>query len=430
MVGAYDSSRSSTGDIVALDRFQIHYQDESSVTGDYINETVAIGKTEIRNLTMGIATRTSRPVGIMGIGYSADESIAEVNQDAIYPNIVQQMKDQGLIGSTSYSLWLNDLGMLPFSLLCQSSKLSFPESLTGSILFGGVDTAKYTGPLIALPIQKGSKGTYQDITVALSSFSLTDASGKKAYSQSSLALPVILDSGTTNTYLPSRIANDLFGGAGVIDDPQLGPIVPCKLASSPAKFTFSFGGNNGPAIDVGFDQFVTPIVLPDGSVPEFRDGSGDICTFGIMSSGTADEPILLGDTFLRSAYVVYDLEDNLVGLAQTKFNASGSHVLEIGSGQNKGIPGASVTATDVAVTQSYTGIPLQQTGATRAAGGYSGGGARTPTFNLGAGTMAKPTGHKGASVVVEPPRRVLVGFFGVAVMLAGMVVGGVLVLVR
>ena len=79
--------------------------------GDYINDTVAIGKTQITNLTMGVATQTSRAVGIMGIGYITDEAITSINANAVYPNIVQQMKDQGLISTTAYSLWLNDLGM-------------------------------------------------------------------------------------------------------------------------------------------------------------------------------------------------------------------------------------------------------------------------------------------------------------------------------
>ena len=266
-----------------------------------------------------------------------------------------------------------------------------------------------------------------DITVALSSFSLTDAAGKQAYSQNNLALPVILDSGTTATYIPDSIANDLFGGIGVINDNQLGPIVPCKLASSPAKFTFAFGGNGGPAISVSMSEFVTPITLDDGSVPEFRDGSGDICGFGILSSGTPDQPILLGDTFLRSAYVVYDLANNQVGLAQTAFNVTDTHVQEI-SGKN--IPGVTATATDVAATQSYTGHPLQQTAKTKAGGGQFSGGPKTPTFNLGASATATSGQHKGAAVHLGPPTVPIVGVVGGLVLILSMVLGGSLILVR
>ncbi|KAG8529547.1 uncharacterized protein KY384_006184 [Bacidia gigantensis] len=348
--GAFDYSSSSSAKTVAKDAFQISYQDNSAVTGDYINETVTVGQAEVKQLTMGLATDADRALGILGIGYGAGETAAaNVDSSLVYPNIVQQLSDQGIIGSTAYSLWLNDL-----------------ESLSGNILFGGVDTAKYTEPLTALPVQKGPNNTFIDFTIALTSVSLTDAANKQAYSAPNLALPVILDSGTTNTYLPNDIANAIIDGVGAINDPTLGLIVPCALSASPAKFTFTFGGTDGPSISVEFSQFVTPISLPDGSTPEFSDNSGDVCGFGLLPSGAADAPILLGDTFLRSAYVVYDLANNEIAIAQTKFNATDSNIVAIDG--NKDVPGVTATATQVAVTQSFTGHPLETDVRTKTAG--------------------------------------------------------------
>ena len=107
-LGQYDSSASSSYAEVATG-FEISYEDNSAVTGDYINETLAIGNTVIKDMTMGLALKATRPFGIMGIGYDADESIAATDPDAIYPNIVAQLKAQGFIKTLSYSLWLNDL---------------------------------------------------------------------------------------------------------------------------------------------------------------------------------------------------------------------------------------------------------------------------------------------------------------------------------
>lgn len=43
----------------------------------------------------------------------------------------------------------------------------------------------------------------------------------------------------------------------------------------------------------------------------------EMCQFGIYSAAPSDNlPTTLGDTFLRSAYVVYDLDTNHVGIAQ------------------------------------------------------------------------------------------------------------------
>ena len=60
---------------------------------------------------MGLAEQATRPFGIVGVGYNADESIASTDPESIYPNIVSQLKAQGFIKTLSYSLWLNDLGM-------------------------------------------------------------------------------------------------------------------------------------------------------------------------------------------------------------------------------------------------------------------------------------------------------------------------------
>lgn len=121
-LGAFDDTQSSTfvqvGD---NDAFQIQYQDNSAVVGDYFNDTLAFGKTTIKNMTMGLALQSDRAFGIMGIGYDADESISAVNPDAVYPNVVSQLVNQGYINTLAYSLWLNDLGMTTVTLLYKRS---------------------------------------------------------------------------------------------------------------------------------------------------------------------------------------------------------------------------------------------------------------------------------------------------------------------
>lgn len=80
------------------------------------------------------------------------------------------------------------------------------DSNSGSILFGGVDTEKYEGDLSVLPIQIDSQsGDISSFTVALSGISISNKAGKSQYSKTNLAIPVILDSGTTNSYLPGTV---------------------------------------------------------------------------------------------------------------------------------------------------------------------------------------------------------------------------------
>jgi len=110
--GSFNDTKSSTFVDLAQNAFQITYEDTSGVTGDYINETLTIGKTSIQNLTMGLAHKATRPFGIMGIGYVAGESIAATDPTSEYPNIIVQLKDQGYINTLAYSLWLNDQSKL------------------------------------------------------------------------------------------------------------------------------------------------------------------------------------------------------------------------------------------------------------------------------------------------------------------------------
>lgn len=117
--------------------------------GDYITDVFNIGGQSIKNLTMGVAQQASSvPTGIMGIGYDTNEAIVSQGGDQ-YPNLVDVMVSQGLIQTRSYSLYLDDL-----------------EADTGSIIFGGIDSAKYQGQLAVLPIQPDAQqGTISTFSV-------------------------------------------------------------------------------------------------------------------------------------------------------------------------------------------------------------------------------------------------------------------------
>ena len=269
---------------------------------------------------------------------------------------------------------------------------------------------------------QATNGTYRDFTVVLSSVSVLDCSGAVQFSQTNLALPAILDSGTTDALLPDSVLNPILGGIGVVNDKELGPIVPCSLANSKATLTFGFGGNGGQTISVGLGEFVTPVYNQYGVQPEFRDGAGPICSWGLMSSGTG--PILFGDSFLRSAYVVYDLDNNQIGMAQTVFNATDTNVVEI-SGSS--IPGASTTASAATATQTFSGIPQETNAATKTASTQATAPHGSPTFNLCVSGTGK---QKGAGFAVGPPRievtTVMTGF----VLLLSLAFGGSVVLLR
>lgn len=304
-------------------------------------------------------------VGLLGISFDFDEFICYMyNQcNRIQPTIVQQLKTNGYIQRNAFSLWLNDA-----------------TADSGSILFGAIDTTKYSGDLISLPMQSSQyNGNVSDLTVTLSSVSITTGSGTTLLSSSDLAVPALLDSGTPNTELPAYIADAIIAGLGGVET-ELGTTVPCRMINADANLTYGFGGEGGPKITLPLSQ----LMIDAGF--QFEDGS-EACTLGIDAVETAEGgDILLGDTFLRSAYVVYDLENLQIAMAQAKYgSASTSSLVLIPSGT--GLPGVSSTAT-LAVSSSTavataTGEPGGQAVASYA--GVSGIATGTPTFS-GLGT--------------------------------------------
>lgn len=105
------------------------------------------------------------------------------------------------------------------------------------------------------------------------------------------------------------------------------------------SFTFA-----SPTINVGIKEFV--LDKGDYSSSEYS------CIFGILPSNITSENIL-GDTFLRSAYVVYDIANGEVSLANTNLNSTTSNILEIGTGRNA-VPGATAVSDTVTIWPATT----------------------------------------------------------------------------
>ncbi|KAK8187228.1 aspartic peptidase domain-containing protein [Phyllosticta capitalensis] len=404
--GSFDPDKSSTFQDLAQGQFEISYVDGTEIKGDYIADTLDIGGSNIKNMTMALATslaNTDVNGGIMGIGYATDESIANSNPNSQYPNVPVQLLQQGYISSLAYSLWLNDL-----------------DSNFGSILFGGVDTAKYHGDLIAVPIVPEAKsGIYDTFTVALSSITVTNKTGKSVYNKPNLAVPVILDSGSTLTYLPNDLAMEILQGVGAAEDREQDWVLPCTLGDSGAHINFSFGGSGGPTIAVPFEDLFLPVYNSNGEQAEFKNGQ-KACQFGIYPAG--NDPVIFGDVFLRSAYVVYDLHNNYVALANTNFNATDSNVKEI---SNTTIPGVTATASGVSVTQTATNAHRQ--GSSAAASATVSFVPGSATFDLGQSTSTAK-GAAPASAQLPPRISLQLVMSGIAVVVAGMFGGSLMIL--
>ncbi|KAF4630208.1 hypothetical protein G7Y89_g7941 [Cudoniella acicularis] len=343
LFGTFHESSSSTFKDLLPSGFKIQSQN-SQVEGDYFIDDLTFGRAKVQNLQMGLASgQTNVNLGVMGIGYDTNEAILKDQGKSKYPNIIDELVSQGLINTEAYSLYLDDL-----------------TTSTGSILFGGIDTLKYTGSIISVPIQpdpiEGSfGGLTSSFTILLTSLKVNNDSFTSNIDNLNIAVPVILDSSTTEIYLPDTFSDQIWLEAGAINDfdNSENAFVNCNLNGSGVTYNFQFGGYNGPIISVAIAELLQPMSGAELEQIGFKSPFENTCSFGILPGENG--PYILGDVFLRSAYVVFDLKNNQIGLAQTDFNSNSSNVVEISSNAS-GIPFASVDASDVLAMKTEIGI--------------------------------------------------------------------------
>ncbi|KAM7191810.1 Aspartic peptidase domain containing protein [Naviculisporaceae sp. PSN 640] len=332
--GSFNPSQSSTYTVVAPGIFSIGYLDGTTAKGDYFTDVFEIGGATVQNMTMGLGIKTDIGYGLVGVGYKLNEAIVGDTRStlAAYPNLPITMVDEGLINTVAYSIWLNDL-----------------DASAGSILFGGIDTKKYHGELARMLIYPDESGLYTEFTVALTSLHASSPSGTDTLTSDSFPISVLLDTGTTLAYLPTDIATQVWEEVGAIYLNEFrSAVVPCSLASSKGYFTFGFAGPNGPRLNVSMDELV--LDLTTGNPLVFENGpyeGQDACQFGIQNSTGGQ--YILGDTFLRSVYVVYDLDNNQIGIAQTNFNSTGSNIVPFPS-RSAEIPSATAVPDEALAT--------------------------------------------------------------------------------
>ena len=408
--GTFDPSRSSSYKVVDRGGFQIQYVDETGSVGDYFSDDISIGGVALTGQQMGLATQTTIGTGIIGLGFTADEAVCSssgVGPCDTYPSLIDNMVNQSKINTHAYSLWLNDL-----------------ESNTGSVLFGGVDTEKYMGKLVTLPILRDAMSdSFTSFSVAWTGFGIGTPQGEETqFVAPDFAVPAILDSGTTVALLPDDLANQLYTQFGAVMSDEVGAYVaPCYLQTANATLDFAFGGPGGPTIRVPVGEFLISLEGDGYPAPKFKNGN-TACMVGFQEA--AGNPILLGDTFLRSAYVVYDIDNREVSIAQTILNATKANVQEIQPGP-QGVPNVASTASAVSISATATG---RQSINAFATGTHSGQGAGATLGPNGQPPLAAfTTASTGAAAAVTVPTGSYEGvvMMGIVSMLA--VVGAGLV---
>ena len=233
------------------------------------------------NVTQNGPSTNNSGQGLLGVGYASNEAanVQGITAEASRPTIYDQMATDGVIDRAAFSLYLND-----------------KESGAGSITFGGIDTAKYQGDLVALPVTP-ENGTYREYRVDWTALAINDDSGTFLLTDEDFSMPALIDSGTTSQNLPPALVSALYQGFGAtIVEGAAG--VPCSLANGNVSLTYTFGGSPGISITVPVAALLS---LPAG----LNFSNGDAGCILRVDTADARGGVILGDSFVRNLFPVH-----------------------------------------------------------------------------------------------------------------------------
>ncbi|KAI7887782.1 aspartic peptidase domain-containing protein [Mucor mucedo] len=279
----YDSTLSSTYESGANKTWALHYGDGSSVIGNTARDTVHLGNISQPGQLIGLVSKETAQFatdrfldGIFGLGFPP------LAFTGINNSIVEDLHWSGTIPAPIVSFHLGH----------------YRDGGKGEILFGDMNADHFEGELKYVPVTI-KKYWQVDLTNVM-------VDGNPILNKT---LPAIVDTGTTLIIVPAYIAKEIHAKIpGAEYSPMYGWRIPCSFGEQTTEETIVF--------QLGQEEF--PIPLRDFVRAKTSPSSGDVqmCYSGIAQANTP--LIILGDTFLRSFYSVFDFGNARIGLARSK----------------------------------------------------------------------------------------------------------------
>ncbi|KAK8080771.1 Acid protease [Apiospora hydei] len=299
--GSYDPTKSNSQQIIGSGQFSNNMFGQVGQKfgndGDVFHERIKLGGIPLPNVTVGLDLQGILPM--LNLGELKDQDGKPLSLSTI-------MANTNVTSSSVYSIALDR----------EDSSVG-PAHGNGTLTFGAIDTKKYTGDLVAL---KASHPTGED--------EILTPDGPPLF-----VCPCV---GNQMTTLPSQVVDTIWAEIGDVDPnpnyEDMGvPRVPCERANPDAYLTFQFHGPSGPAIRVPLSDFITPLNPANYTpgLPEKGPGydvrrQGRQCSLWITKNVNRKKPVnwivALGQPVIRNAYMVYDLENQVLGIAQASYS--------------------------------------------------------------------------------------------------------------
>lgn len=238
--------------------------------------------------------------GIFGLGHPS-----LTTSKVKYEPFLFQLANQGMVDEAIFSISMGS---------------RYENGWSGEILIGGINEEKYIGDIEYAPVISNSSywmvggksiQMIQSDNKILMNSTFKDARG------------MIIDTGTTLTYLDHELAENIVrtvagGENNVALDQMSGTyIINCQAENLSNDNHIQFLLENDIVLNIPVKDLIIPL---DGKTLQ----ESTQCMFGIapwMTTGTSakmDEKgwILIGDSVLRSTYLVFDMKQNRIGFAK------------------------------------------------------------------------------------------------------------------
>lgn len=298
----------------------LRYDDNSFAAGELGSDVLQLGNGSLTIPAMEfIKAYEANTLGVFGIGMPGLEvSAYTLTKPFQYRNFPIRLKDAGITNSVAYSLWLNG-----------------KYATTGSVIFGGVDTSKFIGPIVMIELVPTINNQILEFTVTATDVKYYTSPCDQYELFSNATMIALADVGSTSSYLPPPVVDGLAQKLNLTVDQDGDNVRSCKIHTDYNHFI---------TIKISNYELKVPVsdlMLPKTDLqnnPLYYSNGDPICYLAVYPS-----PDLtfcsFGDNILRSTYLVFDLENKRLGISQSNLNPTDGELLEITAGLD-GIPGS------------------------------------------------------------------------------------------
>jgi hypothetical protein len=282
--------------------FNISYADGEFLNGDMGQETIGFGGIVVPEQEFGLVNLAAWNGDSVSSGLTG---LAFPSVTRAYPGTIASADKKG--GNVPYdpiftNMWKRKLVAPYFSVA-----LNRAGERAGVIALGGLPSGdiKYETDFAKAPMQHlmiqqpstaGNAQDYQLYVVETDGWEVTSPGGTRAEDVAKSKTKVVLDTGTTLSYLPANIANAINRSFDppAQTNPQGGNIMVRCNAKAP-KVAVRIGGKQ-----VWFDP--KDIIMNLG-----RTGSTNMCMSGVQATKSAVQPSILGGTLMKNVVTVFDI---------------------------------------------------------------------------------------------------------------------------